>query len=461
MVRLTPATSRHPTNQESTMVPPNQCSNETAQSSGLKRRQLSKGPPSTWARVNMAVRTRLLSDRDPESAGIVHGVITLASMVRPTPAASRHPTMKESTMMPPNRRSNETAQFSVLKRRQSNKDPLSPWAWVNVVVRVRLLSYRDSETASIARVLGDRCHVFEPKAEAESFHFQEQRTRGVLVMPNEDNTFMFDAFFDETNDNVYVFRSTTKDMLTMLFEGCNCSVFICVSTCAGEPSAMLGFKECPGVITLMTCEFYQRVDKLRSEGETCDVAVTYLEVYSKVVRDLLRLIPDKGITTLKLTVRKVNESATFLELLLKGNKNWTQHATDLNAECSWSHGIFRSYVTLTENVTSTKKEIRVSMRSINLADSERAAAVSRNVKEGTKFDLSLLALGSCIDVRSNSAVPWSPGTQQVRYQDSKLTHILKDSLGVSCNTLMIGTATALKLSSTEMYNTLECMLSRP
>ncbi|XP_054918874.2 kinesin-like protein KIF18A [Dermacentor andersoni] len=446
--------------EESTMVPPNRRSNETTQSSALKRRQLNKDPPSPWARVNVGVRTRLLSDRDSESAGIFHVVITLAFMVRPTPATSRYPTMEESTMVPPNRRSNDTAQSSVLKRRQSNKDPPSPWARVNVGVRVRLLSYRDSETASIVRVVGDKCHVFEPKAEAESFHFQEERTRGVLVKPNEDKTFMFDEFFDETKDNVYVFRSTTKDMLTMLLEGCNSSVFICILTCAGEPFAMLGSEECPGVITLMTCEFYQRVDKLRSEGETCDVAVTYLEVYSKVVRDLLCLSPAKGITTLKLTVCKVNESATFLELLLKGNKNWTQHATDVNAESSWSHGIFRSYVTLTENVTSTNKEVRVSMRSINLADSERGAAVSRNVKEGTKFDLSLLAHGSCIDVRSNSAVPWSPGTQQVQYQDSKLTHILKDSLGASCNTLMIGTATALKLSSTEMYNTLEYMLSR-
>ncbi|KAH7979374.1 hypothetical protein HPB49_009246 [Dermacentor silvarum] len=122
---------------------------------------------------------------------------------------------------------------------------------------------------------------------------------------------------------------------------------------------------------------------------------------------------------------------TFAE----GKKYRTQHATDANSESAWSHAIFQSYVTVTENATSTSKETRLSMRSVDLAGSERAAAAIRDTKdrmrEGTKLSLSFLAFGNCIDPRSKN------GTKQVPYQDSKLTHILKDSLGGSGNVLAI------------------------
>ncbi|XP_037560617.1 kinesin-like protein KIF18B [Dermacentor silvarum] len=185
--------------------------------------------------------------------------------------------------------------------------------------------------------------------------------------------------------------------------------------------AMLGCEECPAVVYLMPSKLDQRVDKLLSEGQTCDVAATYLEVYNKV-----------------------KEAGTLLDPLLKGNKNRTQHAPDANAESSWSHAIFQSYATVTENATSTRKQTRVSMCSVDLAGAERAAAASRDpedqIREGTKLNLSLLALGNCIDARPKN------GTQQVPYQDSKLTHILKDSLGGSGDVLVIGTATAVKLN---------------
>ncbi|XP_075546896.1 kinesin-like protein KIF18A [Dermacentor variabilis] len=421
---------------------------ETVQSSAPKSRRSNKDPPSPWTQ---AVPVRLPSDRDSETASIVCVVMTPASMVRPTPATSRYATTEESTMVPPNRRSNETAQSSGLKRRQSNKDPPSPWARANVAVRVRLLSDRGSEIASIVPVVEGRCHVFDPKAEAESFQFQEHQTRGDIVKPNKGQGFMFRQFFDETKYNVYAFESTTKDTLTMLIEGCDCSVYTRISTVTSKTFATLGSEECPGVASFITSELYQRVDKLRSEGETCDVAVAYLEVYNKVVRDLLYLDPAKTIPILNLTKHKVQDAGTLLQLLLRGDKSRTHHVTDANAESAWSQAIFQSYVALAEYVTSTSKEIRASMCSSDLASLEGAAAASRNIKdqmrEGTKLNLTLLALGNCIDACSKN---W---TQQVPYQDSKLTHILKDSLGASCKILTIGTATALNLSSTETYNT--------
>lgn len=368
-------------------------------------------------------------------------------------------------MAPPlnrKRRSNETAQSAPKRRRSGNNTP-APGARVNVAVRVRPHSEREAETASIVRVVDDRCLVFDPKAEAEPFYFQGQRACGGLIKPNKDQTFMFDQVFDENKDNDYVFEHTTKEMLTTLLEGCNCSVFAYGATGAGKTFTMLGSEECPGVVSLTASELYRRVDKLRSEGQSCDVAVAYLEVYNEVVRDLLcpngpslvvRDDPNKGIAISNLSIHKVKESGALFELLLKGNRNRTQHATDANSESSRSHAIFQVYVTQTENVTSTSKGIRVSKMSfVDLAGSERAAAVSRNIKdrmrEGTKINLSLLALGNCIDALSKG------GAQRVPYRGSKLTHILKDSLGGTCRTLMIAAVSPSKLSYTETHNTLK------
>ncbi|KAH7981053.1 hypothetical protein HPB49_021130 [Dermacentor silvarum] len=305
-------------------------SNETAHSSAPKRCRSNKDPLSPGVRLTMGVRMRLQSDRDSETTSIVLMVITPAPMVRLTPTTSRHPTTEESTMVSPNRkrRSNEVAQSSATKRRQSKKDQPSPGVWVNVAVRVRLLSVRDLQTPSIVRVLDDRCHVFNPKAQAQSFHFEG----GGNVKHNEDERFMFQQFLDETKDNVYVFENTTRGMLTMLLKGCNCSVFACISTGTDKAFALLGSEECHGVVFLMASEFYQRVDKLRSEGQTCDVAVTCLEVYNKVVRDLLCLDPAISIALLYITIHKVKEAGALLELLLKAKKYRTQHATDANAE---------------------------------------------------------------------------------------------------------------------------------
>ncbi|KAH7979000.1 hypothetical protein HPB49_007732 [Dermacentor silvarum] len=368
----------------------------------------------------MAVHMRLLSDPDSETTSMVFVVTTPAPMVRPTPTTSRHPTTDESTMVSPNRRrhSNEAAQSSATKRRQSKKYPPSPRVWVNLAVRVRLLSVRDFQTASIARVLDDRCRVFDPKAEAKSFHFRD----GANAMPNEDQMLMFDQFLDETKDNVYACESTTRGMLTMLLEGRNCSVFACISSGTDKSFALLGSDKCPGVVSLMASEFYQRSPKLQSDGQTCDGAVAYVEVYNKIVRDLLCLDPARSIALLYLTIYKVKEAGALLEPLLK-EKNRAQHNTHANSESLWSHAIFQSYVTVTENATSTSKETRVSMCFVDLASSERAAAASRDTKDqmrkGTKLNLSLRALGNCIDARpkngNQQVTPSSPTSSRTRW----------------------------------------------
>ncbi|CAG2062483.1 unnamed protein product [Timema podura] len=70
---------------------------------------------------------------------------------------------------------------------------------------------------------------------------------------------------------------------------------------------------------------------------------------------------------------------------------------------------------------------------IDLAGSERGAATGckgMRFTEGANINRSLLSLGNCINSLAD-------GLKHIPYRDSKLTRLLKDSLGGNCKTVMI------------------------
>lgn len=88
---------------------------------------------------------------------------------------------------------------------------------------------------------------------------------------------------------------------------------------------------------------------------------------------------------------------------------------------------------------------------IDLAGSERGSAtgyVGARFTEGANINKSLLALGNCINSLAD-------GQRHVPYRDSKLTRLLKDSLGGNCQTVMIANVSPSSLSFEDTYNTLK------
>ena len=69
--------------------------------------------------------------------------------------------------------------------------------------------------------------------------------------------------------------------------------------------------------------------------------------------------------------------------------------------------------------------------------------------EGAHINRSLLALGNCIN-----ALGGNTKAQYVNYRDSKLTRLLKDSLGGNCRTVMIAHVSPASTSFEESRNTL-------
>jgi len=93
---------------------------------------------------------------------------------------------------------------------------------------------------------------------------------------------------------------------------------------------------------------------------------------------------------------------------------------------------------------------------IDLAGSERASHTKnkgKRLREGKNINKSLLTLGSCI--KALSLISEGKRNVHVPYRNSKLTRLLKDSLGGNCRTVMIANVSPYVGSYDDTRNTLE------
>ena len=89
---------------------------------------------------------------------------------------------------------------------------------------------------------------------------------------------------------------------------------------------------------------------------------------------------------------------------------------------------------------------------VDLAGSERGLGTgcdSQRFREGANINKSLLPLSNCI----NALI--ADGKKHIPYRDSKLTRILKDTLGGNCKTVMIANVSPSLVSYDDTYNTLK------
>ncbi|XP_074782630.1 uncharacterized protein LOC141970145 isoform X3 [Athene noctua] len=100
-------------------------------------------------------------------------------------------------------------------------------------------------------------------------------------------------------------------------------------------------------------------------------------------------------------------------------------------------------------------DLRVAKMSlIDLAGSERASVANtkgERLREGANINRSLLALINVI----NALAEAKSRKSHIPYRDSKLTRLLKDSIGGHCRTIMIAAVSPSVLAYEDTYNTLK------
>merc|ERR1711977_342951 len=135
-----------------------------------------------------------------------------------------------------------------------------------------------------------------------------------------------------------------------------------------------------------------------------------------------------------------------------GKKNRSVGETLMNAGSSRSHAIFTIIVECAEVDEKRGEHIKVGkLNLVDLAGSERQSktgATGHRLKEATKINLSLSALGNVI-----SALVDGKSTH-IPYRDSKLTRLLQDSLGGNTKTVMIAAVSPANYNYDESLSTL-------
>jgi len=239
-------------------------------------------------------------------------------------------------------------------------------------------------------------------------------------------------------------------LIPNLLEGFNVTCFAYGMTGAGKTHTMIGqatsldenqvHYASNGLCFLAVDAIFRHT---RRGGFT--VKVSYLEIYNEQVRDLLddqqqtlMIVEDpmRGVVVPGLSEVVIDHPGSLQQIVVLGNQRRMMAATGANQFSSRSHSIL--IVSVESQTPNSRGEVIYSkLQMIDLAGSERAAQTEnrgQRMVEGANINRSLLALGNCINILSDNMRP--PGTF-VPYRDSKLTRLLKDSLGGNTKTVMI------------------------
>ena len=279
----------------------------------------------------------------------------------------------------------------------------------------------------------------------------------------KDQTFGFDRIFDENVTQEEVYEGTTKGLLDSVFDGYNATVFAYGATGCGKTHTITGTHTQPGIIFLTMQEIFERMSDSAGE-KVSELTLSYLEIYNETIRDLIVPTANKSGLALRddsnatvsvsgLSTHGPQNVTDVMNLIIQGNENRTMSPTEANATSSRSHAVLQiNIIRKDRNATVDEPHTMATLSIIDLAGSERASATKNRGErliEGANINKSLLALGGCInalcDPRQKNHVP---------YRNSKLTRLLKFSLGGNCKTVMIVCVSPSSSHFDETQNTL-------
>nr|XP_054605769.1 uncharacterized protein kif16bb isoform X1 [Nothobranchius furzeri] len=343
---------------------------------------------------------------------------------------------------------------------------------VQVAVRVRPLNKREKQLSSkvIVHMKENTASIHKPS----SLRGDKLKDRGKI--------FSFDFSFDSTDSKSSTFASQEKifqdlgsDVIKAAFEGFNVCLFAYGQTGSGKTYTMMGHKVDKGLIPRI-CEglFLELSNRSKTETVSFHTEVSYLEIYSERVHDLLkkkspstdggglkvREHPYEGPYVENLSKHVVHSHGDVEALISLGNTNRTVASTGMNDFSSRSHAIFTITFTQAWFDAELPREKRSKIHLVDLAGSERADATHTagpRLKEGANINKSLVTLGSVISALADIGEGGQLAKKKqifISYRDSVLTWLLKDSLGGNSKTTMIATISPADSNYAETLNTL-------
>ncbi|ONI02549.1 hypothetical protein PRUPE_6G205100 [Prunus persica] len=262
---------------------------------------------------------------------------------------------------------------------------------------------------------------------------------GFLTGGSTKRSFKFDRVYTPKDDQVDVFVDASP-MVVSVLDGYNVCIFAYGQTGTGKTFTMEGTEQNRGV-NYRTLEQLFEIAKERSETFSYSISVSVLEVYNEQIRDLLAISPSSKRLEIKqasegchhvpgIVEAKVENIKEVWSVLQAGSNARAIGSNNVNEHSSRSHCLL-SIMVRSKNLINgecTKSKLWL----VDLAGSERLAKTDvqgERLKEAQNINRSLSALGDVISALANKS-------SHIPYRNSKLTHLLQDSLGGDSKTLM-------------------------
>ena len=256
-----------------------------------------------------------------------------------------------------------------------------------------------------------------------------------------------------------VYESNTSKVVDDVMNGRNGTVMAYGQTGAGKTFTMLGSLGTyhqRGIQPRAISHIFSQIEN-RTEYDF-KVSVSYMELYNERIFDLLtmeqkdqssyQIVEDKrkgkGTHVRGLVVRECQTEKEALNCLFEGAERRTTAQHVLNTTSNRSHCIFTIYITQRSRLASSDKVVHSKLNLVDLAGSERLKKVdtedpvtgeramdSTIRRESMYINKSLTYLEQCVVALTTK------GRSHIPYRQTKLTNVLKDSLGGNSNTLMV------------------------
>ncbi|XP_041642709.1 kinesin-like protein KIF27 [Cheilinus undulatus] len=294
---------------------------------------------------------------------------------------------------------------------------------------------------------------------------EDKDTSQVVVGLNK--VFTFDHTFGPTASQEDVYKSCVRPLVENLVEGFNATVFCFGQTGSGKTYTLLGGYggEQGGIIEHVAHDIFLLLEQKRasSDGVGAAVQVSYIELHKDELRDLLEELnmdktlhirqDEKG-NTVVVGSKAINVTSAeeVLDALEMGNALRHTATTGMNEHSSRSHTIFTFQ--LHQSFSLNNSDCFSKLCLVDLAGSERAEKTGNmgvQLKESCFINKDLLMLGKVIRALSESTR--KPNTF-IPFRASKITRLLRDSLGGNAHTLMMACVSPSNHSEAETESVL-------
>jgi kinesin family protein C2/C3 len=250
--------------------------------------------------------------------------------------------------------------------------------------------------------------------------------------------FSFDRSYptSATQEAVY---ADVEPLVRSVVDGFNACVMAYGQTGSGKTYTMQGTDEHPGVIPRAVNTLFGVLAEGAAGGVSAEVRMSMLEIYQNEVYDLLAQGQPKRevVETPEGTVVQGSAKETvtgadqMMRIFARGARNRAEGSTLMNEHSSRSHSVVILSVATRDAVTGVETHSQLTL--VDLAGSEsvdKSGASGDALQEAKAINKSLCALGDVLGAISERR-------PHIPYRNSKLTTILRDTLGGDSKMMMI------------------------